>query len=237
MEPIHSNSPVTARALDYTQEAKRKRDQDQRAAARTENRSNEQHANQVSFSQAAQIKLSEEKSHDVNRVEEVRVATRIKAAEQYSQAISQEIRKGAESRTDDQRLRDSRERADQVKTDAAAKLAAAGSKETKETADAAEQARLSNTAKAFEERTIAAKDLLARTNAAVSTRDVNRRIKETNDVAEKENIASAARHIADNKRLGAATVEHARATKATTEKAHAETVKAVKMYSRLDKPI
>jgi len=235
MEQIRTNSPVTARALEYTQEVKRKREEEQQAAAKTENRPNEQHPNRVFFSQEAQIKLSEEKSHDVNQVEAVRISNKIKAAEQYSAAISQEIQKAAEIKSEDRKLRDDRERAAQVKTAAAAKKLATSNKEIKESADVARKAKADDTAKAIAARTETAKNLQVRTNAAVATRDINRRIKENDDILEKANMATTTQNIADHKKHVATTVETLRTYKATTERVRAETAKAVKMYDHVKK--
>lgn len=235
MEPIHTNSPVAARALEYTQEVKRKRELEQQVAAKSENRSDEQHPNRVFFSQEAQIRLSEEKSHDVNRVAEVRVANKLKASEQYSQAVSQEIQKAAEIKSEDRKLRDDGDRAAQAKTATAAKVFAAGNKEIKESAEAARNVKADGIAKAIAEQTTAEKSFQARTNVAVVTRDISRRIKETDAISEKADAATAAKNKEDRKKSIDVAVENLKVDKARTELVRTETVKAVRMYGRVGK--
>lgn len=235
MEPVHTNSPVIARAHDYIQEVKRKRAQEQQTAGKTENRTNEQHPNRVFFSQEAQIKLSEEKSHDVNRVEAVRVENKIKASEAYSQGIRQEIQKAAEIKADDRKLRDERFRTAQAKKAEATRQFLASSKEIKESAEFIRKQRADETAKALSDRAEAAKRMQERTNAAVATRDVDMRIKETNRIAEKNDIATAEKNIDASKRQVVGTIERGRKLRAVTDHTRAETEKAVKMYNRVNK--
>lgn len=235
MEPIHTNSPVIARALEYTQEVKRKQELEQQVAAKSANRSDEQHPNRVFFSQEAQIKLSEEKSHDVNRVEAVRVENKIKAAEQYSEAISQEIQKGAEIKSDDRKLRNERDHAARAKTAVAAKRLAAGNKEIQESADAARKSKADDNAKAISVRDQAVKNIQDRSIAVAAVRDINRRIKENDDMAEKANAATATRNKEDHQRSIDVTVVNLKVDKARTARVRAETEKAVRMYGRVGK--
>lgn len=235
MEPIHTNSPVIARALEYTQEVKRKRELEQQVAAKSENRSDEQHPNRVFFSQEAQIRLSEEKSHDVNRVAEVRVANKLKASEQYSQAIRQEIQKAAEVKSDDRKLRNERDQSARAKTAAATKLLAASNKEIQESADAARKSKADQTAKAISARDEAVRNIQERSITVAAVRDINRRIKENDDMAEKANTATAARNKEDHQRSIDVTVENLKVDKARTARVRAETAKAVRMYGRVGK--
>lgn len=235
MEPIHTNSPVIARALEYTQEVKRKRELEQQVAAKSENRSDEQHPNRVFFSQEAQIKLSEEKSHDVNRVEAVRVENKIKAAEQYSEAISQEIKKGAAVKSDDRKLRNERDQAARAKTAAAGKLLAAGNKEIQESADATRKSKADESAKAISVRDEAVKNIQERSIMVAAVRDINRRIKENDDMAEKTNTATTTKNKEDHQRSIDVTVENLKVDKARTARVRTETAKAVKMYGHVGK--
>jgi len=235
MEPVQANTPLAARAFEFNQEAKRKREAEQKAAAKTENLDNEQHPNRVFFSQEAQIKLSEEKTHDVNRVNQVRVDNNIRAAEKFSQAISQEIKQAAEIKAEDRQLRqrrdiDKRARAEENLQQHKLKLKVA------EDADAAHRkAKADETERAISEQNRIAKDLQERKNLDAFNRDVNNRIKETNDIAEKANTATAVKNVDENKRNTAKDIHNADANKTNITRIQAKTAKAMKMYNGMGK--
>lgn len=235
MEPVQANTPLAARAFEFNQEAKRRREAEQKAAAKTENRNNEQHPNRVSFSQEAQIKLSEEKTRDVNRVNEVRVDNNIRAAEKYSQAISQEIKQAADAKAEDRQLRQQRDIDKRARANEATRQRNLTIKQVKEADDGHRKAKADETDRALAEQNRIAKDLQDRKTLAAFTRDVNNRIKETNSIAEKANTATAVKNVDENKRNTAKDIHNADANKANIARVQAKTAKAMKMYSGMGK--
>jgi len=235
MEPVQANTPIAARAFEFNQEAKRKREGEQQAAARTENRNNEQHPNRVFFSQEAQIKLSEEKTSDVNRVNQVRIDNNIKAAEKYSQAISQEIKQAAEAKAEDRQLRQQRDIDKRAKANEVTRQRNLTIKQVKESDEFHRKAKADETERAIAERNRIAKELQEQKNLAAFNRDVNNRIKETNDIAEKANTATAVKNIDESKRNIAKDIRNADANKANVARVQAKTAKAMKMYDGMGK--
>ncbi|MFA7280754.1 MAG: hypothetical protein WC100_11725 [Sterolibacterium sp.] len=235
MEPVQANTPLAARAFEFNQEAKRRREAEQKAAAKTENRNNEQHPNRVSFSQEAQIKLSEEKTRDVNRVNEVRVDNNIRAAEKYSQAISQEIKQAADAKAEDRQLRQQRDSDKRARVAEATRQRDLTIKQVKEADDSHRKAKADETERALAEQNRIAKDLQDRKTLAAFTRDVNNRIKETNGIAEKANTATAVKNVDENKRNTAKDIHNADANKANIARVQAKTAKAMKMYNGMGK--
>ena len=235
MESVQANTPLAARAFEFNQEAKRKREAEQKAAAKTENRNNEQHPNRVFFSQEAQIKLSEEKTRDVNRVNEVRVDNNIRAAEKYSQAISQEIKQAADIKAEDRQLRQQRDIDKRARVAEATRQRNLTTKQVKEADDGHRKAKEVETERALAEQHRIAKSLQERRSLDAMTRDVNNRIKETNDIAEKADTVTAVKNIDQNRRNTAKAITNADAEKANTTRVQAKTAKAMKMYSGVGK--
>jgi len=235
MEPVQANSPIAARAFEFNQEAKRKREAEQQAAAKTENRNNEQHPNRVFFSQEAQVKLSEEKTRDVNRVNEVRVDNNIKAAEKYSQAIRQEIKQAAEAKAEDRQLRQQRDIDKRARANETTRQRNLTAKQVKEADEFHRKAKADETERAIAERNRIAKELQEQKNLAAFNRDVNNRIKETNDIAEKANTATAVRNVDANKRQIAREIHNADVHKGNVARVREKTIKAVKMYEGMGK--
>ncbi|MFA7270663.1 MAG: hypothetical protein WC073_15105 [Sterolibacterium sp.] len=235
MESVQTNSPVAARAFEYAQEAKRKREEDQQVAAKSENIAKEQHANQVAFSQAAQTRLSEEKTHDARLVHEVRVVDKLAASEAHSQVISLEKQKAAETRSENQKIRQDKDSAARANSAKLAKANAENDKQVEATAQTMQNARALAFDKASAEHAKAEKDLVVRTDAAYIARTIDKRNKDANALVEKENRASTANNFEKRNQDNKAAVDNVMKEKANTQRVRRETDKAIKMYQSMGK--
>lgn len=233
MESIQVNS-VVARAFEYAQEAVRQRDLAQQAAAKTENIPKEQPANRVTFSQEAQTRLNEEKTHIANQVQEVRDAARLVLAEERGKAMREEHQRAVEARVEDRNLKMERDRVALAKTQAANKSIAENRRVAEEVAAAT--AKLSNeaTVKAVEQRTIKAEEVKKLNQAEDMTRTIKAQDRETNDLLEKQKNAVVAKNKEASKDNFQIAMEHSRKVKTTNERIKTETTKAVKMYQHID---
>lgn len=234
MESVQANIPVLARAFDYAQEAKRQRELELQAAARTENTLNEQPANRVTFSQAAQTRLNEEKTHIANQATEVRNAERAAAAEERSKVMLQQHLEGVEKRAAAEKLREERDSAARLQTEVANKTVANTRKVMEKTANAAHRIREDATANAIEQRTLKSKELVGLAKAEDSSRTLEAQQKETNQFLEKQKRTVVVKNREENAENNAVAIEHSKKVKAATEHSKAETAKAMKMYQRID---
>lgn len=232
MDSIQTNSPVAARAHEFVQEAKRKKEQQQQqAATKTEN---EVPANQVSFSQEAQIRLNAEKTLDTKRAEELRIAAQISASEQHTQAINQEIKKSREAKTEDRQLRLDRDSAARAKTETTVKAAKQNAKESDAAAYAAQQLTAASVDKAAEADAKAAKEFTDRISAAINTRTINEHSKAASDGAQKAALATDKKND-EAQRLNQAEADQVRASRVSTETANAKATKLLNMYANVSK--
>ncbi|MCX7177389.1 MAG: hypothetical protein NTX56_01035 [Proteobacteria bacterium] len=234
MDSIQTNSPVIARALDFKQEAKRRADEDLAAAAKTENKTRENHPNRVFFSQEAQIRLNEEKSQDTNRVEEVRVTSRTQASEKQSQAITQEIQKAVVVKAESRDLRQSRDHTAREKAALSRRAAAQDLKESEAAADAVKKNTASAITKALEVQARSAKEFSDKAIAAVVTRSLNDHTQQGNAAVEK-NTRTAVKNTEDNSRIDKAVNERVKTSRIKTEKTNTDTTKALNMYAHVSK--
>lgn len=248
MASIQSNNPVLARAIEFTQESKHKREVEQKAAAKVENSLNDDPANRVTFSQTAQIRLNEEKTHVANQVEEVRVASKIAAAEVRSKEIAQEHQKSVDARIEARETRVARDREAQDKTVALVKETAVNQKKSEDMANAAKKLLVAGIEKAATQHDIKTRQFFEKVNTDDLARTVKAQEKETSDLLEKSkkvvlttNMHARAKEtevaVSNSRKLKAVT-DHTKAetdhTKVITDKTKAETDKAMKMYHHVD---
>jgi hypothetical protein len=233
MESIQTNS-VLARAFEFAQEAMRQRDLAQQAAAKTENIPKEQPANRVTFSQEAQTRLNEEKTHIANQVQEVRDAAKLAAAVEHSKAMREEHQRAVEARVEDRNLKTERDRAALVKAEIARKAVAGNRRVAEEVAAATEKVSKEATAKAIELRTIKADEVKKLNQAEDMSRTIKAQDRETSDLLEKQKSAVVVKNreaSQDNIKIA---TEHSKKVKTTNERVKAETAKAMKMYQHVD---
>lgn len=235
MESIQTNHPVLARAVEFSQEARRMRELAQEAAAKIENPLKEQPANRVTFSQEAQTRLNEEKTHATNLVKEVRIAARAAADEERSHAMREEHLRQVAARIE---ARDIRVERDHVAHDKAV-VAEAALADTREAADKVAKATRKNTEaatmRAIDYQTEKAEQFIERRNADDFNRAFSVKTKETVDLLEKQKRVVVVKNMEASKESDAVTIEQSRKFKVLTERAKAETAKAMKMYQHIDK--
>lgn len=233
MESVNSNSPVLSRALEFAREAKRERDVDQHAAVKADNPAQEQHANQVSFSQAAQIKLSEEKTQDLNRVEAVRVENRTRADEQRSQAMDQQAARAAATRTENKQLRLAKDEAARANAAETAKAVAENDKVQQAFVEAAKQIKALETDKAIQADSKLVKEALDKTNVAVAERNLAAQKKVDDDTATKINADAALQSEFEHKKSNDSAAQNTGRNKAIDRRLKTELDEAVKMYKKI----
>lgn len=234
MESIPTNVPVLARAFDYAQEAKRQRELEQQAAAKTEKTPNEQPANRVTFSQEAQTRLNEEKTHIANQVQDVRDAAKLAAAEERGKAMREEYQKAAEARVEDRNLRMERDRVARAKTVVANKAVADNRRVVEKVAAATQKISAEATVKAIEQRGLKAEELKKLNQADDMTRTVKAQDKETNNLLEKQKAAVVVKNMQASKDEIQIATEQSKKVKTTNERVKTETAKAMKMYQHID---
>ncbi|MFA6314308.1 MAG: hypothetical protein WCV99_18935 [Sterolibacterium sp.] len=212
----------------------RQRDLAQQAAAKTENIPKEQPANRVTFSQEAQTRLNEEKTHIANQVQEVRDAAKLAAAVEHSKAMREEHQRAVEARVEDRNLKTERDRAALVKAEIARKAVAGNRRVAEEVAAATEKVSKEATAKAIELRTIKADEVKKLNQAEDMSRTIKAQDRETSDLLEKQKSAVVVKNreaSQDNIKIA---TEHSKKVKTTNERVKAETAKAMKMYQHVD---
>ncbi|MDD5175925.1 MAG: hypothetical protein PHQ05_05840 [Sterolibacterium sp.] len=238
MESINSNSATSlaARIQDFTQSAKREREEKQQAAdkaAKVERPTAIQHVNQVSFSQEAQIKLSQEMSQDANRVQEVRVADNAKAAEEYSRALRQEADKRTQSRIEAGKARVEKDKVEETRSNAALKFAREGKRIAEESAAADKMQREDARAKALSEHSKALRDADLRTQAIVVARGLERESLEKARLDEKMRNDETVKNIAFTRKVNEDAGVRMRENKAANEQDRVKAAKALKMYNKI----
>ncbi|MCX7175129.1 MAG: hypothetical protein NT159_14655 [Proteobacteria bacterium] len=234
MESIQTNSPVVARVFDYAQDAKRQRDLAEQASVKAEKTPNEQPANRVTFSQEAQTRLDEEKTHVANQVTEVRNAARLVLAEEHGKAVSEEHQKAAEARSEARQLREETDSVAQMKTVAANQAVADNRKVADESLSATKKKNADATVQAIELRSKQAKEIVGRTKVEDLTRTIKAQDKETSDLLEKQKAAVVVKNREAYATNNAVAVEHTKKVKGINDRAKAETDKAMKMYQHID---
>lgn len=234
MESIQTNVPVLARAFDFAQEAKRKRDLEQQAAAKTEHTLDEQHANRVTFSQEAQTRLNEEKTHVANQVNEVRDAIKLAAAEARGKAMSEERQRAVEARAEARQFREERDSVARLKTEVANKAVADNREAGEKTASAAQKISADAVVKAIEQRSIKAEEIVKRTKVEDSLRTINAQKRETSDLLEKQKARVVVDNLDESKKNTHVAIEHSRKEKVINDHVKAETAKAMRMYQHID---
>lgn len=234
MESIHTNVPVLARAVDFVQEAKRKRVLEQQAAAKTEHTLDEQHANRVTFSQEAQTRLNEEKTHVANQVNEVREAIKAEAAEARGKAMAEAHREAVEARGEARQLREERDSVARLRTEAANKAVADNREAAEKIASTTQKISAEAIAKAIEQRAIKAEEFVERTRAEDTLRTINAQQKETSDLLEKQKARVVVENLDESKQNTEVAIKHSIKEKAINDRVKAETAKAVRMYRHVD---
>ena len=235
MEPIQTNNPVVARAYDFAQEAKHKRELEQETAAKTDNSLNEQFANRVTFSQEAQIRLNEEKTHVANEVNVVREAAKAAVAEERRQDIVKEHQQAVEARSEAQQLRQERDVVARERAVAANKVVAHNLKQGKETVEAVHKVNEKATANALELRAAIGKELKQKNKADDFNRTREAQAKETTTFLEKQKGAVIAKNKGETDKNNEVAVEHLQRLKALTARGKAEIDKATRMYQKVEK--
>ncbi|TRZ98646.1 MAG: hypothetical protein D4R84_03425 [Rhodocyclaceae bacterium] len=234
MESIQTNHPVLARALEYSQEATRMRELAQEAAAKITNPLKEQPANRVTFSQEAQTRLNEEKTHAANLVKDVRDAVRAAAADERSHAMREEHRKEVEARVEARDLRVAREMIAREKAEGANKAVADNREAIERIAKATRTIDEVASEKAIEQQSSVATEFLERRNADDFNRAIDAKAKKTNDLLEKQKGAVVVKNMEASKENIEVAIEHSKKVKTVTERAKAETEKATRMYQHID---
>jgi len=234
MESIQTNHPVLARAQEFSQEAQRMRQLAQEAAAKIENPLKEQPANRVTFSQEAQTRLNEEKTHAANLVNDVRVAIKAAAAEERSHAMREEHLREVAARLE---ARDIRVEKDHIARDKAV-VAEAVLADNREAVEKVAMATRKNTEAATEraiaQQTLNAEKFIAHRNADDFNRTVSAKIKETSDLLGKQKQAVVVKNREVGKDNDAVAVDQTQKVKKLNERVKAETAKAMKMYQHID---
>lgn len=234
MESIQSTTSVLARASEYAQAAKRERELEQQAAAKTDNASNEQPANRVTFSQAAQTRLNEEKTHLANQVAEVRNAERAAAAEVRGKAMLQERNAAAEQRAEAAKLREEKDSDARLKAEAANDAAANKRRIAEATAGTVKKIKAESSARAIEQQKSVAKDLITQDKTEDLNRTIQAQTKETADFLEKQKAAVVVKNRDEYAKDNQVAVEHLSKLKSITEHTKVETAKAMRMYQHID---
>jgi len=234
MESIQTNHPVLARALEFSQEAQRMRQLAQEAAAKIENPLKEQPANRVTFSQEAQTRLNEEKTHAANLVNDVRVAIRAAAAEERSHAMREEHLREVAARLEARDIRVERDHVARDKAVVAEAVLADNREAVEKVAKATQAVNAVATEKALKQRAMKAAEFVERTKIDDFQRTVNAQMKETSDLQEKEKRAVVVKNMEASKDNDAVAVEQTQKVKKLNERVKAETAKAMKMYQHID---
>lgn len=234
MESIQSNQPVVARAVEFNQEAKRLRELAQEAAAKIENPLREQPSIRVTFSQEAQTRLNEEKTHALNRVIEVRNAARTAAAEERSKAISEQRQKDAADRVEARDLRVERDHVARDKAIVADKALADNRELVEKVAKATHSIREAATARAIEQQALKAEALVERRNADDFNRAFVAKTRETSDLLEKQKRTVVVKNIQESAKNNEVAIAHSKKVKSINDRVKVETAKAMKMYKHID---
>jgi len=188
----------------------------------------------VTFSQEAQTRLNEEKTHATNLVNEVRIAVRAVAAEERSQTMRAEHQKAVEARVEARDLRAERDHIARDKAVVANKVAADNQEAVDKVAKATQTADAIATEKALEQRSSKAAEFVERTKADDFQRFVNGETKKTGDLLEKQKRAVVVKNMEVSKDNDAVAVEQTQKVKKLNERVKAETAKAMKMYQHID---
>jgi len=224
---------VVARAFDFAQEAKRQREEQQQVAVKIESPPKEPPVNRVNFSQAAQTRLTEEKSHVANQVEQVRIAKKAAAADEASRARKKEYLETVEIRAEARKIRADQDRDAQVKTAVAVKVAANTHRVVEASASAARKVEAETATRVIEVRARQADEAAERTTKIEKGRIFAAQAKEATGSLEKSNRAVAVENRAVNIKNNRVAVEHVVKLKVANERSKAETAKAVKMYQHV----
>jgi len=234
MEPIQTNHPVLARALEFSQEATRQRQLAQEAAAKVENPLKEQPANRVTFSQEAQTRLNEEKTHAANLVNEVRVAVKAAAAEERSHAMREEHLRQVEARNEARDIRIEREHLARDKAIAAEAVVADNREAAEKVAKATRRNSEAATERAIAQQNLKAEAFIERRNADDFNRAFSAKTKETSDLLVKQKQAVIVKNREEGKENDAVAIDLTQKVKKLNERVKAETAKATKMYQHID---
>lgn len=223
------------RTLDFTQSVKRKREEQQEAAAKAkaEGAPAAQPANQVNFSQAAQIRLSQELSQETNRVQAIRVENNTKAVEAYSESLRQEAKKAVEIKNEDRKLKAQREIVREAKAEAAAQSARNLKEEIQKIAALDMKRETEETAKGVEKYANLAREAERRTSAIIVSRGIERQADTKKRLDDKVAAEETANNAALTKRLSDHAAEAFKETKALNERARIDAEKALKIYTRV----
>jgi len=234
MESIQTNHPVLARAQEFSQEVRRQRELAQEAAAKVDIPLKQEPAIRVTFSQEAQTRLNEEKTHDLNVVQQVRVAERAAAAEERSKAMRDEHQKAVEERVAALDARVERDHIAKDKAVVADKLLADRREAVEKVAKATRKISEASTERAIQQQNLKAAEFIERRNAVDFDRTFVAKTKETSDLLEKQKRAVVVKNMHESRTNDAVAVEQMQKFKKINERVKAETAKATKMYEHID---
>lgn len=236
MEPVHINDPVLIRALDYSQEAKHRRELAQEAAAKISNPLQEQPANRVTFSQEAQARLNEEKTQAMNLMNEVQVAAREEAAVERRKSMREAHQKEVAERIADRELRIERDHIARDKAEVANRVIADNMEAIERTAIEARHLAADATTRALDERAVKAREFVERTRSDNVNRMLQAQTKETNDLLEKQKRSVVVKNAEVTKEHNHMAVEKNRKEMVINDRVKAETARmATKMYKHIEK--